>query len=114
MNFEWVDQSVHITDARDNKEDFTLHRYGFTYCDDPEGGTPEMLDVLRENNLEKVRQMYYPHIDNLARRETGPSRVVIFDHTSRKRRPELGTYDNPTGKKQPATMVRFSYILPIF
>ncbi|KAJ5190072.1 hypothetical protein N7491_007887 [Penicillium cf. griseofulvum] len=105
MNFEWVDHSVRITDARDNKEDFTLHRHGFAYCDDAEGGTPEMLDVLRENNHEKVRQLYYPHIEDLVKRETGASRVVIFDHTSRKRRPELGTYDNPTGKEQPATMV---------
>ncbi|KAJ5514132.1 hypothetical protein N7463_003684 [Penicillium fimorum] len=38
----------------------------------------KMLDVLRENNLEKVHQLGVP---------------------------ELGTYDNPTGKEQPATMV---------
>lgn len=67
-----------------------------------------MLDVLRKNNLDKVRQLYYPHIENLVKKETGASRVVIFDHTSRKRRPELGKYDNPTGKEQPATMVSLS------
>ncbi|GIC87498.1 uncharacterized protein Aud_003882 [Aspergillus udagawae] len=106
MNFEWVDCPVQITDARPTKDSFTLDQHGFTYRDDPAGATPEILQLLRDNNdAEKIRKVYYSHIEQLVKRETGASRVIIFDHTSRKRRPELGTYENPTGKEQPATMV---------
>ncbi|GIK07522.1 hypothetical protein Aspvir_003188 [Aspergillus viridinutans] len=105
MNFEWVDCPVQITDARPTKDSFTLDQHGFAYRDDPEGATPEILQLLRDNDVEKVRKVYYSHIEQLVKRETGASRVIIFDHTSRKRRPELGTYENPTGKEQPATMV---------
>jgi hypothetical protein len=31
----------------------------------------------------------YLLIESLVKRETGASRVVLFDHTSRERRPEL-------------------------
>jgi hypothetical protein len=109
-NFEWVDRSVQIRDARDQKETFNLDQHGFAYTDDIEGATPEMLDVLRDNDGERIREKYYPHIEALVKKRTGASHVVIFDHTSRKRRPELGTYENPTGKEQPATMVSKCFI----
>jgi hypothetical protein len=111
MNFEWVDCPVRITDARPTKDSFTLDQHGFAYRDDPEGATPEILQLLRDNNdAEKIRKVYYSHIEQFVKSKTGASRVIIFDHTSRKRRPELGTYENPTGKEQPATMVRLSLI----
>jgi hypothetical protein len=69
-----------------------------------------MLNVLRENDGERIRQKYYPHIETLVKKQTGASHVIIFDHTSCKRRPELGTYENPTGKEQPATMVSKCFI----
>ncbi|PGH15359.1 hypothetical protein AJ80_05543 [Polytolypa hystricis UAMH7299] len=105
MNFEWVDRDVQITDARPQRGEFSLDSHGFAYRDDPEGATPAMLQLLRDNNAEQIKKVYYPHIEQLIKEETGASRVVIFDHTSRKRRPELGMYENPTGKEQPATMV---------
>ncbi|KAL5364133.1 hypothetical protein BJX96DRAFT_168046 [Aspergillus floccosus] len=104
MNFEWVDRQVQITNARPMKAQFQLDEHGFAYRDDPDGGTPEMLQLLRENNIDQVKAVYYPHIEQLIKKETGASKVVIFDHTSRRRRPEMGTYENPTGKEQPATM----------
>ncbi|KAI1934187.1 hypothetical protein LOZ65_000100 [Ophidiomyces ophidiicola] len=105
MNFDWIDHNVKINDARPEKSSFSLDTHGFAYRDDPEGGAPEILQILRNNNADEIKRLYYPHIERLIKKETGASRVVIFDHTSRKRRPELGTYDNPTGKEQPATMV---------
>lgn len=105
MNFKWVEHDVNVTDARSMKQEFQLDQHGFAYCDDPEGGSPEMLQLLRDNNADEVKAQYYPHIEKLIQQVTGASRVVIFDHTSRRRRPEMGTYENPTGKEQPATMV---------
>ena len=110
MNFEWIDRPVQIKDSRGEKETFSLDKHGFAYTDDIEGATQEMLDVLRENDGERIREKYYPHIESLVKKQTGASHVIIFDHTSRKRRPELGTYENPTGKEQPATMVSKCFI----
>ena len=77
MNFEWIDRPVQITDARDQKETFSLDQHGFAYTDDVEGATPEMLDVLRENDGERIRDKYYPHIEALVKKQTGASRVII-------------------------------------
>lgn len=110
MNFEWIDRPVQINNSRGQKETFSLDKHGFAYTDDVEGCTQEMLDVLRENDGQRIHEKYYPHIEGLVKKQTGASHVIIFDHTSRKRRPELGTYENPTGKEQPATMVSKYFI----
>lgn len=90
MNFKWIDRLVQITDARPIKADFQLDQHGFAYRDDAAGGTPEMLQLLRDDRIDKVKTRYYPHVEDLIKRETGASRVVVFDHTSRRRRPEMG------------------------
>ena len=105
MNFNWVDCPVSIVDARNNKGDFDLDIHGFSFYDDPRGAAPELLEALRQNSPDVVKNLYYPHIERLVKKATGASRVIIFDHTQRKRRPELGAYENSTGKEQPATMV---------
>jgi hypothetical protein len=95
---------------------FSLDQHGFAYCEDAEGATSEILNVLRENDKEKIRQVYYPHIESLVKRGTGTSHVVIFDQTTRKQRPELRTYENSTGKEQPATpglMCDLLHLLPM-
>ncbi|KAL6788103.1 methyltransferase [Trichoderma camerunense] len=105
MNFNWVEHDVNVTDARPMKQEFQLDQHGFAYRDDSEGGSPSMLQLLRNNNVDEVKAQYYPHVEKLIQEVTGASRVIIFDHTSRRRRPEMGAYENPTGKEQPATMV---------
>lgn len=103
-NITWQDHIVMIHDSRPTMIDFNLDKHGFEYHHDviPQ----KTIDTLRDNDQESVRRLYYPHIENLVRRITGASRVIIFDHTLRKRRPELATTVNNDNKEQPATMVR--------
>ena len=105
MNFQWQDHPVTIADARPAKQTFDIDVHGFGFLDDVESGAPELVEEMRRDGEGTIRTLYYPHVERLLKRVTGASRVIIFDHTMRKRRPELGTFENPTGKEQPATMV---------
>ncbi|KAI0176006.1 S-adenosyl-L-methionine-dependent methyltransferase [Hypoxylon sp. FL1284] len=102
-NFDWRDYPVTIQDARPDKESFALDTHGFAYSDDMIPGCD--IEALRGNDKDAVREVYYPHIEEFVKKSTGASRVIIFDHTLRKRRPELGRTQNDDGKEQPATMV---------
>ncbi|KAI0402333.1 S-adenosyl-L-methionine-dependent methyltransferase [Xylaria palmicola] len=102
-NFEWRSYSVKFRDARPNKDQFTLDTHGFAYFDDD---IPQIvIDTLRGNDPVAVRMLYYPYVAKLVQRITGAPRVIIFDHTLRKRRPELDKTENDDGKEQPATIV---------
>ncbi|KAF1998236.1 methyltransferase [Amniculicola lignicola CBS 123094] len=103
MNFKWEDYKVHIHDARSMKDHFMLDTHGFAYYDDQI--SPELVGLLRQNEKDTVRELYYPQVENLVKRATGATRVIIFDHTQRKRRLELDNQSNDDGKEQPATMV---------
>ncbi|ORY14663.1 O-methyltransferase-domain-containing protein [Clohesyomyces aquaticus] len=103
MNFNWQDYSVPITNARPNMNDFDLDFHGFTYTNDEI--SPALIDALRKNEPDTIRSLYYPHIIELAKKLTGGKRVIIFDHTQRKRRLDLEDTKNDDGKEQPATMV---------
>jgi len=104
-NFKWVDHSVEITNARPTKSDFDINVHGFAYFDDPAGLNIELINALQENNKVVVEQLYYPRMKELIKNTTGASRVIIFDHTLRKRNPDLASNENPDGKEQPATVV---------
>lgn len=104
MNFKWQDYSVHITNARAKIHDFDLDFHGFTYINDDI--SPSLIKTLRENKIDTVREQYYPRVIELAKKITGGKRVIIFDHTQRKRRLEVDDFSkNDDGKEQPATMV---------
>ena len=105
MNFKWMDYPVTVANARGHARDFNMDVQGFSFHSDPKGGTPELLNAIRSNERGLVRDQYYPHIEQLVKRVTGAPRVIIFDHTIRKRRRELGIEKNLSGKEQPATMV---------
>ena len=107
VNFKWVENDVIVTDARSTRDYFKLDRNGFTYLDDAEGLTAELLHALRDGVKETVQSLYYPRVEALIKKETGASRVIIFDHTLRKRDPDRDKTDNTTGKEQPATTVRY-------
>lgn len=96
---------VTITDARPLRDTFSLDRSGFVYLDDSEGLSDELLDALSGGANDLVQQLYYPRVEALVKRETGASRVIIFDHTMRKRDPTRDKTDNTTEKEQPATAV---------
>ncbi|KAJ4357161.1 uncharacterized protein N0V89_001736 [Didymosphaeria variabile] len=102
-NFQWQDYAVKIYDARPTRNQFVLDTHGFAFHDDDI--LQETIDALRGNNKETVRDLYYPHIEDFVKRITGAPRVIIFDHTLRKRRLELAKTENNDNKEQPATMV---------
>lgn len=102
-NFEWKDCSVSIANARAAKDSFQLDTHGFMFRED--NISPETVQSIQNNNTADIQNKYYPQIEAMVKRETGASRVIIFDHTIRKRRLDLQTTQNDDGKEQPATMV---------
>ncbi|KAF2729064.1 methyltransferase [Polyplosphaeria fusca] len=103
MNFTWKDHHVPITNARPTKSTFALDKHGFTYADDTI--SPSLITALRSNEADTVKATYYPHVEDFVRGLTGASRIIIFDHTLRKRRASLSKTSNEDGAEQPATMV---------
>lgn len=108
-NFKWTDHSVIITNARAHKDTFTLDENGFAYKNDPEELTPELLEALRTGEKETVKRLYYPKVEAFVKKHTGASRIIVFDHTVRKRDPGIDSNANPNGKEQPATIVSVSF-----
>ena len=104
-NFKWVDYSVKVTDVRPIKDDFSLDKHAFQFCNDSEDLSPELLSALRSNNTSLVKKLYYPRVERLIKERTGAPRVIIFDHTVRKRDPYMDKKENPNGREQPATVV---------
>ena len=112
VNFKWVEHTVKVNDARPNKNSFSLDKNGFAFLDHEEWNT-DTLNAIRASEQDRVKELYYPEIEALLKKETGAQRVIIFDHTIRKRRPELETGQNPDGKEQPATTVHCDqYVKP--
>ncbi|RYP04561.1 hypothetical protein DL764_004369 [Monosporascus ibericus] len=102
MNFEWRDYAVTIEDARPTMRDFALDIHGFAYIEDVI--SKDVVDALRGSDKSAVKALYYPHVEDLVKRISGARRIIIFDHTQRKRRLDLSKTQNDDGKEQPATM----------
>ena len=110
-NFSWVDHDVVVTDARPDKASFSLDTHSFRYIDDPKELGGELIDAIRTGDRAAVERLYYPRVEEMVKREIeGAERVIIFDHTLRKRRPALKANENPDGKEQPATIVSFGVL----
>jgi len=104
QNFQNVEHTVEITDARLNKENFKLDTHGFAWYKDTNLSAP-VLEAIRSKDKDSVIDAYYPLVEDLVKRATGATRTIVFDHTYRKRNPELDMKENPNGKEQPATVV---------
>jgi hypothetical protein len=68
--------TVTINNGRLVPEGFMLERNGFRFVDHD----TRMRDFFDEDEIARV---YYPEMEALIKRETGASRVVVFDHTLR-------------------------------
>ncbi|HVA12687.1 MAG TPA: CmcJ/NvfI family oxidoreductase [Stellaceae bacterium] len=68
--------TVAIHNGRLVAEGFALERSGFRFL----GHETRMRDFFDEAEIAKI---YYPEMEALVKRETGASRVVVFDHTLR-------------------------------
>ncbi|TID00227.1 hypothetical protein CH35J_005522 [Colletotrichum higginsianum] len=104
LNYSNQEHAVKITDARPNMGEYDINTHGFAYHHDA-SITADLLEALRANDKAAVAAQYYPLVEKLVKEKTGANRVVIFDHTLRRRDPALATTDNPNGREQPASLV---------
>ncbi|KAI0508620.1 methyltransferase [Xylaria bambusicola] len=104
QNFTNSDHLVQFEDARQSMDAFQLDVQGFMFVEDS-GIDDHLVQAIREKNSPVLKEKYYPVIENLVKSNTGATRVVIFDHTYRKRDPSLDPSENSNGKEQPAILV---------
>ena len=67
---------MRLHDARGREKDFTLLRNGFQLAN-----LKTALDDFHDT--EKIKAVYFPEVQDLVKRITGASRVVIYDHNVR-------------------------------
>jgi hypothetical protein len=70
------EREVKIEDARGRESEFTLDRNGFALVKAP-------TTVADFYNLEEIKRVYYPEVEQLLRGALGASRVFVFDHNVR-------------------------------
>jgi len=95
-NLTRENKSVVIENLRGNEDSVTLDTAGFQYYKHASKHTSFTNDA-------EVEKEYYPESIELIKSLTGASRVVLFDHTIRRRRP--GQFDDNAQKRQPVAQV---------
>ncbi|KAI0264976.1 hypothetical protein BC834DRAFT_881409 [Gloeopeniophorella convolvens] len=95
-NWEYQGHPVRIENLRGHEGEVSLDKNGFQYFNHPAQHTSFAND-------EEVEAEYYPESIELLKQLTGASRVVIFDHTIRRRRP--GEVADTPQKRQPVAGV---------
>jgi hypothetical protein len=99
----YEERTVAIHNMRSVASEFSLEREGVRLVTAPS----EVSDFYDET---QVRDRYYPEAERLVRDLTGASRVVIFDHTIRRR--IEGTADRTSGlPRQPVPRVHVDYTI---
>ncbi|KAK7033328.1 hypothetical protein R3P38DRAFT_791436 [Favolaschia claudopus] len=95
-NFTLESHEVKIENLRGNEESdqATLDTTGFQLFNHPAKHTSFANDT-------EIHEQYYPESIELIKKLTGASRVVLFDHTIRRRRP--GEIDSSPDKRQPVS-----------
>ncbi|KAJ7318143.1 hypothetical protein DFH08DRAFT_892781 [Mycena albidolilacea] len=93
-NFSLENHQVEIHNLRGNESAATLDTAGFQLFKHPAKHTAFANDT-------EIEKEYYPESIELIKKLTGASRVVLFDHTVRRRRP--GQVDSSPDKRQPVS-----------
>jgi hypothetical protein len=94
-------RTVRIHDMRPVAAQMSLDREGFALV----GQRSALADFTDE---EELRRIYYPEAERLVAQATGGARVVIFDHTVRRR--VAGKADREPGvPRQPSTRIHGDY-----
>lgn len=91
---------VRINDIRSVADEFSLDRQGFAVVDLP-SSTGDFYDE------DSVKRTYYPESEALVKKITGADRIVIFDHTVRRR--VRADVDQMPPHRQPALRVHVDY-----
>ncbi|KAK1223372.1 hypothetical protein PQX77_013771 [Marasmius sp. AFHP31] len=90
---------VQIENVRGKEDSFSLDRHGFYFGKHPAGHTSFKND-------EEIKKEYYAESIELIKRLTGASKVVLFDHTVRRREAgETPTLEVNSDKRGPAPRV---------
>jgi len=95
-NYTQEHYAVDIENLRGKEDSVTLDTAGFQFFKAPAKHTSFSSDA-------EVEAEYYPESIELLKKLTGASRVVLFDHTIRRRRP--GEFDDSPQKRQPVPNV---------
>ncbi|EJF63737.1 hypothetical protein BD309DRAFT_182545 [Dichomitus squalens] len=95
-NWETVTQEREIENIRGKEHTVSLDTTGFQFY-------RRAVPHTTFENDEVIEKEYYPQSIELAKELTGASRVVVFDHTIRRRRPDE-IADTPQ-KRQPVPLV---------
>ncbi|KAF7368925.1 hypothetical protein MVEN_00218700 [Mycena venus] len=93
-NFTLETHEIQIHNLRKDESAATLDTTGFQLFKHPAKHTTFANDA-------EIEKEYYPESIELIKKLTGASRVVLFDHTIRRRRP--GEIDSSPDRRQPVT-----------
>lgn len=96
QNFDLAPYEMEVENVRGREQEFTLDKNGFQWYKRPSKHTDFTDDA-------KIQEEYYPESIELIKELTGASQVVLFDHTIRRRRPDVKV-DTPD-KRQPVPQV---------
>ncbi|TFK35449.1 hypothetical protein BDQ12DRAFT_655563 [Crucibulum laeve] len=91
-NFSTVDKKMVIENLRGKEESVTLDTAGYQFIRHTSKHSAFTDD-------EEIEREYYPESVELIKKLTGASKVVLFDHTIRRRRP--GQIDDHPQRRQP-------------
>ncbi|TDZ13889.1 hypothetical protein Cob_v013073 [Colletotrichum orbiculare MAFF 240422] len=82
-----IDVETVITDITTDEDTYTLESHGFQlFCH-----TSQEKDFVDD---QRIRQIYYPEVEQLLMTTTGATRVFIFDHTIRRPNPTAKSSDD--------------------
>ncbi|GAW20398.1 hypothetical protein ANO14919_099040 [Xylariales sp. No.14919] len=103
QNFTNLDYTVQFQDARQEMSSFKLDTHGFEFHRD-DGIDEELVGAIRRKDKPFITEKYYPVVESIIKSKTGAQRVIIFDHTYRRRNPSLDPSVNKDGNEQPASV----------
>jgi hypothetical protein len=92
-NYSLETKPVNVENIRGREKEFTVDNSGFQFFRKPTQVTDFTDDAL-------IEEKYHQECIDLVKELTGGSRVVVFDHTVRRRQP--GEIDDGPKKRQPA------------
>jgi len=93
-NFQNTPVPVNVYDLRGQEAATHIDTTGFQALTSPSSVSG---DFLLSSSDDDIARVYYPEVEALLLKQTGASRIVFFDHTIRKPRPE-GTPDGPNNR----------------
>ncbi|KAI0632423.1 hypothetical protein C8Q77DRAFT_1125635 [Trametes polyzona] len=86
-----------VHDARGKEAEFTLDKNGFQFIK-----WPSVEHTFDDET--RIKEAYYPEVEELLKQVTGAKRVFIFDHTLRRRKPGEPGEESPSNRAPAANV----------